>query len=212
MKKQGAQGALILDATIFALIRASSYGDVARIRAVRATGCIERSPQDKRRAERPDFPHVRRGVSSGVLKTRGGQKGGVSGEVPKASGGQKGRVSGEVPKATGGQKGRVSGEVPKATGGQQKGVSGGVPKTRGGKRGQGRKIRDGAQGASVAVAMGGARRGSQQPVQFAQFRQNACECRGLRPAHAASCRCLVRLSELSAGPAHAGRVPNQQDS
>lgn len=167
MKKQGAQGALILDATIFALIRASSYGDVARIRAVRATGCIERSPQDKRRAERPDFPHVRRGVSSGVPKTRGGQKGGVSGRVPK---------------------------------------------TRGGKRGQGRKIRDGGQGASVEVAMGGARRGSQQPAPFAQFRQNACECRGLRPAHAASCRCLVRLSELSAGPAHAGRVANQQDS
>jgi hypothetical protein len=62
VKKQGAQGALILDATIFALIRASSYGDAARIRAVLATGCIERSPQDKRSAERPDFPHVRRGV------------------------------------------------------------------------------------------------------------------------------------------------------
>ncbi len=149
---------------------------------VRATGCIERSPQDKRRAERPDFPHVRRGVLSGVPKTRGGQKGGVSGGVTKASGGQK------------------------------KGVSSGVPKTRGGKRGQGRKIRDGGQGASVEVAMGGAQRGSQQPAQFAQFRQNACECRGLRPADAASCRCLVRLSELSAGPAHAGRVANQQDS
>ncbi len=183
MKKQGAQGALFLDATIFALIRASSYGDVARIRAVRAaTRCIERSPQDKRRAERPDFPHVQRGVSSGVPKTRGGQKGGVSGGVPKASGGQK------------------------------KGVSGGIPKTRGGKRLQGRKVRDGGQGASVEVAMGGARRGSQQPAQFTQLRQNACECRGLRPAHAASCRCLVRLSDLSAGPAHAGRVDNQQDS